>query len=270
MYRDILDRDEYRPIIISEDKTDFWILLIISTILIFVAWGICLILSVDSVIESNGSTLPGTEIECSPGQCATNIYSGQKRCPEQGGSIISIAPTEVCSSQYKCDNNQLPYSVQTDGSSILSTQCPDGINCRCVSTPMCANNVTSIFETVNGNPYTNLNGQRTMFSQTQGNILDNTSTQFCSVPYSWLTRSTTGCRNGDTVVECMNAPNSCNGYSYNPCISGTLAFISTDSDSFNSSDVDREPLSCIEGIPPPCGQIAIYDTKLGEIIYKTI
>lgn len=289
--RDILDRDKPRPIKVTGDDTATWVIVAVSVIIIVIFWGIVLYFAVDSVpaIKTAAQSGGGILVSCPPGQCATNIYSGEKRCPPVTGTIVSDAQVEVCSSQFICDNPLLPYAVQSDQSTNQQGICETGVTCRCLSQVQCPEYVTSYFETVNGNPYVSLTGQRTQFSQsdvTQNlqtkSFSNNTplqltspSIQFCTVPLLWLNRTSPGCTDestmdATTIVNCMGGPNGCSGISYNPCIRGTLAFITDDSDAFDSTYVQRVPLACVAGEPPPCGKVAIYDTNYGGLVYKTI
>lgn len=253
-------------------KSQTWVLVAVSLILIIISWSILAYLSIDSVFVTRDSSVLVT---CPTGQCATNLYSGEKRCPDPSSQVVADTLVEVCSSATICNNNSLPYAVQSDGSTNQDGICEPGVSCRCVANVQCSEYITSYFETVNGNPYVALSGQRTIFAQYQDGdttpiVLDNPFTQFCTVPYQWLSRSSPGCPDGLSVTDCMGGPNGCDGNLYNPCLTGTLAFITDNSDNFNLSMVDKTPLACVRGNPPPCGQVSIYDTRLGSIINKAL
>ena len=142
----------------GEEGVDSRILVAITLIILFVFWGIVIYLAIRSP-----SVNPGTQVlaNCPTEQCATNIFSGQKRCPPPTGTIVADLGLEVCNPPNLCRNRLTPYAIQFDGSTNLQGLCQPGVQCRCVSSPTCANYITTIFETIEGNPYVSVTGQRT-------------------------------------------------------------------------------------------------------------
>lgn len=292
MARSILDRDEARPIIVrGDDNTDEWIILALTVIILFVVWGIIVYLVIDSFPNIDNGSSGNTEIlaTCPPGQCATNIFNGEKRCPPPTGSIIYDAGTEVCNTATLCDNNSTPYAVQSDGSTNFQGICQDGANCRCFRFPTCAQYITSLFITTGGNPYGSVPGTQTTFGQSSSYTNPNTgisstnsplgytdvSTSFCTIPIDWLPRSTPGCSfsesmTADSITECMGGQSSRGGALFNPCLRGTLAFVTDDSDTFTADSIQRIPLACVAADPCSCGQVAVWDTNMGGVVCKTI
>ena len=170
-------------------------------------------------------------IECNPGDCATNILTGAKKCLSDPNQIIAVNPqTAVCNPKYLCTNGLTPYALQSDGSTNALGLCENGFSCNCMRTPTCPFYNTSVFTNVNGNPYIDYIGtQRISFPQiipTSSNIDSNV---FCNVSVSWLPLSTPGCNfvnineagsmNYNQLIQCMalQVPN-CWGYiNYQGC-----------------------------------------------------
>src|SRR5690606_26774803 len=100
-----------------------------------------------------------------------------------------------------CDNPGLPYALWSDGSTDINGICERNTQCRCLSRPQCSQDIVTTFNTVNGNNYNTLVGQRIQFIQEasssnmsgQSLSYDNPSTTFCKVPLSWINRSSPGC-----------------------------------------------------------------------------
>jgi hypothetical protein len=250
-------------------------LTVVSLILLLVFWGILLYLSSQG-INSLLSTSSNPYLQnCPTGQCATNIYSGEKRCPTDDSGVVSSNITiELCNPRGSCTAGRTPYAVNTDGSTNIQGICEPGIACRCVEKASCANYITTFFQTLDGNPYVSTNGQRTRFRQglidDMGQFPDtfNPITTFCQIPADWLPRSAPGCTfdsavTPKTITECMDPNNT------NPCLAGTLAFVTT-FPTFDASQIDRAPVACVEGKPCPSGQVAVYDIDYKGIICQTI
>ena len=208
-------------------------------------------------------TREGTEIlriNCAPGQCATNIYSGEKRCPNEQDIVASIDPSiEVCNSPFACENILTPYAIQSDGSTSLTGLCDVDVQCKCVQRPRCASYITSYFESVNGNPNLPIDSQRIVYRQVESyNNLANEyevispleytdpSMQFCKVPYDWVAKQ----RIWPTK-----------------CISGTLVYLPDDPLTFNRDVLEETPLACVRGDGTECdeGYSPFWDTSLNMI-----
>lgn len=220
-------------------------------------------------------------IPCQPGQCATNIFNGEKSCPPQDQIALIDPSFQVCNSPNVCDNQLTPYALQDDGSAISSGTCQPGVTCRCLRQPQCADYIVSIFESINGNPFTTLEGSHTAFTQTSNGVDPNTGqivsvppipytdplTSFCTVPLEWLNRSAPGCNFAaemtlNSLIECMDRDEA--------CLVGTLAFLAVNPDTFTSANINTTPLACVRGVACPSGQVAIWNNSLGEVVCKTI
>lgn len=195
-------------------------------------------------------------IDCSPGQCVTNIYSGIKTCPSNNEDIMSINPSiEVCNSPFVCDNPITPFAVQSDGSTNIDGICPTGVRCRCVRRQFCAEYVTAYFTAVNGNPYQPISDQRITFEQipyynnAAGNFdqtppLSPGDNDFCAVPREWVQQ------------ERLYPSN---------CLRGVLAYIPQNPSTFSRTDLDTTPLSCVIGPQCPSESIAYWDNRVSAV-----
>ena len=198
-------------------------------------------------------------INCAPSQCATNIYSGTKKCPDNG-SVISIDPeTEVCNSPFTCEDPKTPYALLSDGSTSLDGVCDDGVTCRCLQRPRCPYYVTSFFRATNGNPYQSIDNQRISFRQintytdlagahhtTKPLEYIDPATEFCSIPIDWF--------NKQRVWP-------------SKCISGTIAFVPEDPEAFSASSTDTTPVACVLGSPNTCpvDSVAFWNNRVNRL-----
>lgn len=275
---------------ITGTHTQDWIILAITALLIVIFWAIIIWKALSDIPDIQSSTGTQVLVQCPIGQCATNIYNGEKRCPETEGTIVSNAGIEVCSSRYLCDNVSLPYSVQADGSTNSDGTCEEGVTCRCLRYPTCPDYVTSYFTAITGSAYGSVIGTRTTFSQTSswtdrytGIKTSNrplqyrdSSISFCSVPAAWMLRSTPGCTftqdlTMESIADCMAYQNGIDGVYFNPCLQGTLAFVTSDSSTFdvlNPSTVQRTPMACVAAEPCESGQVAVWDTSYNGLVCK--
>ena len=228
-------------------------------------------------------------IECAVSSCATNIYSGFKRCPPVGGTVFADPLIEVCNSRFLCDNPLTPYAVQADGSTNLSGVCEPEVTCACTREARCPQYILSLFTASNGTPYSTLTGQRLTFPQTSLYSTNGITTDqppisyqedgrtFCTAPLAWLPLSSPGCNfatsndmSYEELVTCMGLPRQCNGASGNPCLQGTLAIISANPSALTQADIDVVQYGCVAGTSCPCGQVAIYDTNFNGIVCREL
>lgn len=275
---------------VTYEDNSWYYLLAISVFIILIAWLIFAILSIESIPQVYAENTTGGQvlISCPLNQCATNIYNGEKRCPEEGTQIVSNAGFEVCNPAQSCTSSITPYALLSNLSTNQDGQCQAGITCRCLKRPQCAEYIMSAFETNTGNPYTSVQSSRTSFTQfinsdpspdvTDGSgnpiITNNTpisyiddGQKFCTVPIEWIARSTPGCGamttiNPDSVSTCMTTGN--------PCTRGALAYITDSSDTFSEASIDAIPVGCVAGNPCAPGQITLFDTKINNIVCKII
>lgn len=286
-----------QPVLLHYEREDqWWVVITIFLIIFLIALIIISFFIVESVPELHANGGGVVLVTCPTDQCATNRFNGEKRCPDLGKQILSNAATEFCSSPTMCDDPAHPYAVQSDQSTTINGLCEPNTTCRCLANPQCPQYITAAFRTNVGNPYGALQGQRTSFTQfissiptTDPNSLavsvtDNTpitynndGLSFCTIPVEWIARSQPGCGfiqevTAESITTCMGGPSQCDGQLsvFNPCTRGTLAFISNNSDDFTASDIELIPLGCVNGVPCPCGTVAVFDTRAELIVCKNI
>lgn len=292
--------------VIPKDYSSEYIILALVLILIIGAWVVIFYYSKNKPIQnpstknlSNQTSNPGNNMEnfynqgpdmgtltvyeaCDLGDCPTNVYTGEKRCPQNPSIQLLYNPiTEVCNPQYSCTDPATPYAILFDGSTDFGGQCDADYTCRCVSTLTTPNYIQSLFTVVNGNILENnpQNYNKWYLTQTASSVsgqgvnipitFDDPNNNFYQITYSLLTyitpsecdkiindytSSTTG--SGAPIVPgeelpitiglaCINS---------NPCIQGALAY--TQPYTFNSSqsnytqfdlntDNKNVPLSCV-------------------------
>jgi hypothetical protein len=268
---------------------------VVLVLIVFLGWMIYLILISESFSNTkSGQNADSLSQVCPVGSCATNIYTGQKRCPNLNSTVAANVTDEVCNLAFGCNNVITPYAVQSDGSAIYTGTCEPNIECPCLSYPRCASYITSLFVNTNGNPYQSTVGQQILFQQvntyevpsvpgisvsdTPPIIIDgNPASSFCTIPINWLPISTPGCNFTDDILiednllACMGLPNDCNGVTANPCLYGTLAFIPNNPNTIiTSTNFSTIPVACVRGTPCPCGQVAVWNNNVGQIICTTL
>nr|QBK90876.1 MAG: hypothetical protein LCPAC201_01770 [Pithovirus LCPAC201] len=238
----ILDREHPRAVIVSEDITPIWVLIIISVIIILVFW-----IWIIYIIRTHPD-LGTPMIECSPGQCSTDIKTGTKDCPTDPSIIKTIDPaTQVCNSPFTCESNRTPFALQSDGSTNNNGVCESQVECKCLTQPQCAYYISAYFNTRNGNPFRGVSSQRIVFEQSaagtdnEGNFINQSpysfpsvTTQFCEIPNEWLGRTWPPV-GSPTKLE--------------KCIVGTMAYLPNNPDKFSQQDINITPLGCVQGNP---------------------
>jgi len=237
-----------------------------------------------------------TYFNCPPGQCATNIYNGEKRCPQENiDQVYYDASFEVCNSKYTCESNRTPYALLASGATNPQGVCDAGNICRCLNTSQCATDIVSTFKMTNGN--INIDKNST-FNQIPLNIQGDDGSQvfsiedpnitFCAIKANHLNRLTpNACSFADDknikineIVKCM---------SDNPCLVGALAFYPNNADNFvlNSTNLNaiyNVPVACvpasqprysyytINGLKNLCNNnaVPVWNKKLGIIQCKPV
>jgi hypothetical protein len=283
----------------EETTSDILIPLIIVIILIFfVGW--MLYLLIESGFKSSSVENPVTSdkrgtfsVTCPPDQCATDIFSGFKTCPQRGSSIVIDPAQSVCNSRTLCDNPLTPFAVQSDGSTNIEGVCEANVACPCLKVSQCPNYVLSAFNSSNGNAYIGLAGQRILFPQTttfvstNGGVSDqppiqysDPGTTFCFAPISWLPLSNPGCNfvstadNGtmtyNDLLVCMGQANGCDGITGNACLQGTLAIVTPNPDTLSQANIGTAQYACVAGAPCPCGFVTVYDTNYGGVVCRQL
>lgn len=227
-------------------------------------------------------------LRCPRGQCATSLVTGTKRCPEDDQMEMEYQPgLEVCNSRFLCDNRITPFASQADGSSQINGVCEEGVECACYSRLYCADYISSIFTASNGNATDPLPSQRISFPQqnaynAQGAKLafQNPALNFCTVPISWLPLATPGCgfvpggytnnMNYEQLVTCMGQEQNCDGSLNSPCLTGTLAIVTSDPESLTRENITNAQAACVFGNSCPCGQLTVYDTNFGATFCRNL
>lgn len=235
---------------------------------------------------------PATEFTCPTGTCPTNIVTGVKTCPQVDQPSPYDPQIQVCNSKFRCDNPLTPFALLPDGSTTITGVCENNTSCPCLKVTQCPNYILSVFTTSGGNPFQSLQGQRITFPQESTFVgvngvrttvppiqYNNPATTFCAAPISWLPLANPGCNfvaepNSITyadIVTCMGLPRGCTGgVITNPCLQGTLAFISNNPDALTQAEITTTQLGCVRGEPCPCGQVAIFDTNYGNVVCKQL
>jgi hypothetical protein len=271
-----------------DDTPDVLLPLVVLTIfIIFIGWILYLLIS--SGFQSSSMATPVSSDEqtydmlCPVGQCATNIMSGFKRCPEANVAINVDPRQEVCNDRYLCTSTITPYALQSDGSTNFYGVCEPNVICPCLRVNQCPEYVISMFTANDGNPYNPLTGQRISFPQVTGTapLQYTIGKTFCLAPLAWLPLSSPGCNfvssaHGNSMtyndlLDCMGMINGCNNIGpASPCAQGILALVTDDPDSITKINISNAQYGCVQGTPCPCNQIAIYDTNYGGIICRSL
>lgn len=267
------------------DNNDIYIV-IYSLIIIFIFVGIYVLYFMLSKKYSTNNTNEPVFIQCEENQCATNIFTGEKTCPEIGETIRAEAPFEVCNGRYLCNNNITPYALQTNGSTRRDGICQEGIECSCLRQPLCANYIETVFYPLTNDNSLPLNEQQITYNQRardgSSERMKPNENEYCQIPVEWLNRSSPGCNfadmmNFNNTVQCMGLegdeksfPFACNtlpeNYNRNleipitsPCLRGKIAVIGDDN--INRSNIMKYPFACIStDVDCKCGEIrAVID-----------
>lgn len=258
---------------------------------VIAAISLILILAFCCWIMYNMSADPPTTqayFQCPAGQCATNIYNGEKRCPLDPTIRVTYdAAFETCNSKFTCESKLTPYALLSNGATSELGICETNTVCRCLSRPQCPIETMVIFDMIQGSTYLQDNNtSRAIFAQiplgSQGDIgspftFDSTSSQFCAIKANHLNRVTPGsCSfanpNQITVTEMRTC------LQRNPCLVGVMAFHPTDINSFrlsasNTDAIYSVPVTCVPGYRPPnggsvCGglTVPVWDPTKGQVV----
>lgn len=248
------------------DQTAQYVLVAVSLLLIIGFWV--------WIMYSFKQTAPTAAVylKCGKGLCATNIYNGEKRCPQNDNIALAYSPAyETCNSKTTCESTLTPYALLSDGSTNELGACESGQTCRCLAKPQCPIETMVIFQLANGDTYLrNSATSRALFVQApisfQGNTgqpftFDDPNTQFCAIKSYHLDRIAPGaCRFAipdnpslSEIRSCLNA---------NPCMVGVLAFHPANISTFNlsSTAITTVPVACVTGKPVcPSTAISVWD-----------
>lgn len=271
-----IEVSEYKnPELTRDDPTPTNVLVLISAILVilFLLWMAYL------MVTSYPEVIGEQPLACAPGQCATNIYNGEKTCLGPNDIVYANPSYQVCNSPTLCDNGSTPFALQNDGSTNTNGVCPSGVNCRCLTHQQCSDYIVANFNTINGNAFTSLTGTRTAFVQsnvtvapngTRSNIpplsFNSNNTTFCTVPLDFIPRSSPGCAylteiNSSNYIGCFNN-------SQPACITGTLAFIPENANDLTLNQIQSTPVGCVRGVQCTGQNVAVWDNQLGATVCR--
>jgi len=230
---------------VPEDKTPQYIILAILILLLVGFWAIIFIFS-----EKNTDNNFKAYETCQTGYCPTNKFTGEKRCPTNSSVGLQYDPEyEVCNPSNGCVDVSTPYAVQSDGSTSTSGTC-DVDQCRCVNFLATPSYIEVLFNMENGNLYSTQpeTQNRVVLSQQpsqylgEGNnvpmVFNSTINQFWQIAPSLLSYVVPSpCSdifaNGpidpevsiEQYITCINR---------NPCVAGRMAYLPTNSTSYNN------------------------------------
>lgn len=255
---------------VFNNRDDDYSLIIFSLVLIIIVW--CIIL------YHFGNKKTALLIECPSGECATNLKTGEKRCPFSVDTILLRDPTlEVCNPTSSCTNSSTPYSINSDGSFNVDGDCPAGTTCRCTNVAQCPPFAQVMFTVQNGAKYTTNNG----FTFSQTSYIGNTSTngpgqitninqQSCYINLTDTNRLTPSSCNESSFLT-LAAINDC-VYS-NPCLQGKLTFVPDSNRNLTtnpfivSDEGVTTRMACIAG--PGCHDatnVPVFDWGIGQSV----
>jgi hypothetical protein len=154
--------------------------------------------------------------ECPEGECAIDLKTGIKRCPQNDNTrIVYNQAFEGCSAKFFCTNDDLPYAVRSSGETDTFGVCETDIECRCTDQVVCPKFVVSSFNLYNGSSFTGLRKDLNYYFD-QTTLADDkivgydsivipserTNVQFCNINPSYLDRLAGGCNfnNGDNDI----------------------------------------------------------------------
>ena len=82
--------------------------------------------------------------ECPEGECAIDLKTGVKRCPQDNNiRLVYNRAFEGCSARFNCTLDKLPYAILSSGETGTFGVCEKNIECRCSSEIVCPKYVVS-------------------------------------------------------------------------------------------------------------------------------
>lgn len=215
--------------------------------LIFLCFMILFILMCLAMAGATLEVVPTTTtfFVCAPGQCAVNLNTGSKRCPQDEEDSLTVDPaTEVCSYKYLCDNPVAPYAVNYDGSVAWDGRCPQGVACRCLTKPQCAVDQLVVFNTQD-KTFTQYGISHQGYAGSQ--VLEyNDWNQFCAIKANHLNRlGNSACSWKETEIPSVSEVQTC--LASNPCSVGSMAFYPSNPEAFEMNDqtITTIPVACV-------------------------
>ena len=211
-------------------------------------------------------------VQCNPGDCATDILLGEKRCPSKSTDIILANPeSEVCNPKFSCTNVKTPYALKNDGSVNTFGVCDSGVICRCVNKYSCPYYTQVLFHAVDGTFLSSSNTDILKVEQiATGNVGDfgidnftfpNQSTYACAVSWQRLGNlMPLNCPitfRTDPVLDLLYC------FNLNPCEVGRLAIITNQDPNTwtpTRSNLSSAIVACVPGDNNSCyGSYPIWD-----------
>lgn len=239
---------------VRNTRDNDYTLYVFSAILILLGW--CLILYQYKYVETE------IIIPCNPGECPTNITTGQKRCPISNEIVLSIDPrVEVCNPSTACTNPRTPYAINPDNSINTNGVCDNNQVCRCVSAEQISGCPfysevafqTSKISLTSFNTYITQINNINPLTGGNNNSISLINNQVCSIGLRDTAKlSVNGCSN--TNFSDIN--DSFNCVKSNPCINGFLTFIPDRNRDLRSIPFNfaterlNTPMSCVNSIIP--------------------
>lgn len=176
----------------------------------------------DTIIDPSNFTVEDLDAlvgfqECPENQCAIDLETGVKRCPENGSvRIVYNNSYESCTAKYYCTSEKLPYAILSSGETDTFGVCDDDVICRCTDKIVCPNYVTATINLRNGNNYSSqaefLNyyfiqrvGDPDSVTGYEGIPIDKNrqNKEFCAINPSYTNRMDNGCNFANTDVDIL-------------------------------------------------------------------
>lgn len=293
-----LNFGETRTYVIPKDGFSNYMLLTISIILILGVWIIILIFAkkynpVDlgnttaKTLPQNGGATGNLSnyyptyyyLLCNPGECPTNISTGEKRCPNTVLKQMPYDPGyETCNPVNSCTSNKTPYAIKFDQSTNPLGVC-DTEACRCVNYFATPSYTQTLFTVQGGSIYTN-NPQ--LFNSWYLNQIPTSATgQGNNIPMQYQDYNNQFYEIAPTLLSRL-VPNVCAEYftegpeiglsdtiacvNKNPCLVGKMAYVQGYNEFISDFDYYKDPLNKSLACVPAIVENPADSTKLNECI----
>lgn len=206
------------------------VVIVITILIIIIALIVFIILSI-----LNWDTRQ-YDIVCPVGECPTSLLTGEKDCTRS----VYNPSLEVCSTQYGCPMDILPYPITSSLGTDLVQECELDANgeltqCRCSRDSLCPMYTVMAFARDSYGNITqviNLNNEENGSCSTAIESFF-TVGGFCT-PSDWTSEES---KRSD-IIRCVQG---------NPCVQGQAAYIANPSE-FRPTDYSYYPVACVPGI----------------------
>lgn len=243
--------------LLPSTKYSDYVILIICLLLIIGTWALIL------AFTAKGSNIIVAYEVCKPGDCPTNRFTGEKRCPSGNQTPLQYDPIlEVCNPSKSCTANSTPNAVQSDGSTNISGDC-DIDQCRCVTYLTTPSYIEVLFNTQGANVYTTDPTQLTnlqFFQQPspypgEGNnvpiLYQDPTKQFWEIAPSDLGYlSPNPCSELFSSGPELSTENLMKCINLNPCLVGRLAYLPKNTTAF--ANFSKSASNLTGGVPLGC------------------